>query len=136
MKIHLSDVVVFVEILNLLLVTEALVDVALAVGLVEVVTVIETTIQRNYINLVYVAILWLNKLKIVIRKSKWVTNIPHTRSYQFQEGMYGPKGLSRTFITRFFFFIRKQTPGLDGSHPIALQDICLLHSTFAWFNEP
>ena len=49
MKIHLSDVVAFVEILNLLLVTEALVDVALAVGLVEVVTVIETTIKRNYI---------------------------------------------------------------------------------------
>ena len=50
LKIHSSDVVAFVEILNLFLVTEALVDVVLAVGLVEVVTVIEKTIQRNYIN--------------------------------------------------------------------------------------
>ena len=50
MKIHLSDVVAFVEILNLFLVTKAVVDEVGGVGLVELVTVIETTIERNYNN--------------------------------------------------------------------------------------
>ena len=44
LKIHSSDVVAFVEILNLFLVTKAAVDEVGGVGLVELVTVIETTI--------------------------------------------------------------------------------------------
>ena len=48
MKIHFSDVVAVVEILNLFLVTEAVVDVVGGVGSVEVVTVIEKTIECNY----------------------------------------------------------------------------------------
>ena len=49
LKIHLPDVVAFVEIRNLFLLPEVVVDVVGGVGLVEVVTVIETTIECNYI---------------------------------------------------------------------------------------
>ena len=56
LKLHSSDVVAFVEILNLFLVTKAVVDEVGGVGLVELVTVIETTIERNYIKKVSVAI--------------------------------------------------------------------------------